>query len=88
MAVSCGVAHRHGLDLVWPWLWCRPAAVVPMRPLAWELPYVASEALKSKNRKKLCQEKTCNIVLPNVNKCLNYINSKIHFFCSTGSQFL
>ena len=25
-AVSCGVGHRHGLDPVLLWLWCRPAA--------------------------------------------------------------
>ena len=34
-------------DLVLPWLWCRPAAGVLIRPLAWELPYAASAALKS-----------------------------------------
>ena len=34
------------------WLWCRLAAATPIRPLAWELPYAASAALKSKKRKK------------------------------------
>ena len=24
--MSCGVAHRHGLDLAFLWLWCRTAA--------------------------------------------------------------
>ena len=33
-------------------LWCRPAAVVPIRPLAWELTYVAGAALKSKQTDK------------------------------------
>ena len=28
------------------WLWCRPAAAVPIRPLAWELPYALAAALK------------------------------------------
>ena len=28
------------------WLWCRPAAVAPIRPLAWELPYATGAALK------------------------------------------
>ena len=27
-------------------LWCRPAAAVPIRPLAWELPYATGVALK------------------------------------------
>ena len=28
------------------WLWCRPAAVAPIGPLAWELPYASGAALK------------------------------------------
>jgi len=46
VAVSCGVGHRHGLDLALLWLWCRPAAVAPIRPLAWEPPYAMGVALK------------------------------------------
>ena len=34
------------------WLWCRPAAVAPIRPLAWELPCAVSAALKTKGKKK------------------------------------
>ena len=34
------------------WLWCRLAAVDPIRPLAWELPYASSETLKKKSKKK------------------------------------
>ena len=34
------------------WLWCRPATIAPIRPLAWELPYAAGVALKSKKKKK------------------------------------
>ena len=30
------------------WLWHRPAATVPIRPLAWESPYAMGAALKSK----------------------------------------
>ena len=30
------------------WLWCRPAAVAPIGPLAWEPPYAMGEALKRK----------------------------------------
>uniref|UniRef100_A0A8D1JAP8 Dynein heavy chain 14, axonemal n=1 Tax=Sus scrofa TaxID=9823 RepID=A0A8D1JAP8_PIG len=27
------------MDLVFLWLWCRPASVAPVQPLAWKLPY-------------------------------------------------
>ena len=32
-------------DPVLLWLWCRPAATAPIRPLAWESPYAAGVAL-------------------------------------------
>ena len=35
-------------DPALPWLWYRPAAVAPIRPLAWELPYAAGVAQKAK----------------------------------------
>jgi len=31
---------------------CRPAALAPIRPLAWELPYAAGVALEKKKKKK------------------------------------
>ena len=54
IAVSCGVGHRHGLDPVLLWLWCRPAATAPIRLLAWEPPYAAGAALakRQKDREK------------------------------------
>ena len=33
------------------WLWCRSAALAPIRPLAWELPYAAGAGLKSKKKR-------------------------------------
>ena len=36
----------------WLWLWYRPAPVVPIRPLAWKLPYAAGVALKKKKKAK------------------------------------
>ena len=36
--------------MLWPW--CRPAAVAPIWPLAWELPYAVGAALKRKRKKK------------------------------------
>ena len=34
------------------WLWCRPAATVPIGPPAWEPPYAAGSALKRQKRQK------------------------------------
>ena len=50
IAMSCGVDHRHGLDPVLLWLWLWPTAVALIGPLAWELPYAAGAALRSKNK--------------------------------------
>ena len=50
--MSCSVGHRHGLDLMLLWLWCRPAAVALIRPLDWEPPYATDVALKSRKKKK------------------------------------
>jgi len=50
--VSSGVGCRQGSDLVLLWLWCRPAATAPIRPLAWEPPYAAGVALKKRQKDK------------------------------------
>ena len=50
--MSCGVGGRHGSDPTLLWLWCRLAAIAPIRPLAWELPYAVGVAQKSKKKKK------------------------------------
>jgi len=52
VAVSCGVGCRRTLDLALLWLWCRPAAVAPIGPLAWELPYAACAALKKTKKER------------------------------------
>ena len=49
--MSCGVGRRCGSDLALLWLWCRPAAAAPIRPLAWELPYAAGVALKRQKKR-------------------------------------
>ena len=53
VAMSCGVGCRLGLDSELLWLWYRPAAAALIRPLAWEIPYASSLALKSKRKKSL-----------------------------------
>ena len=57
IAVSCGVGRRRGLDPALLWLWRRPVATAPIRPLAWEPPYAAEaaqEMAKTKKQKKKC----------------------------------
>ena len=46
VAISCGVGQRCGSDPALLWLWCRPVATAPIRPLAWEPPYAVHAALK------------------------------------------
>ena len=39
------------------WLWCRPAATAPIRPLTWEPPYAMGEALKKKDKRQKTKNK-------------------------------
>ena len=48
--MSCGVGCRCGSDPALLWLWHRPAAMAPIRPLAWEPPYAVGVALKKKTK--------------------------------------
>ena len=48
--MTCGVGGRHDSDPALLWLWCRPAAVAPIWPLAWEPPYATGVGLKRKKR--------------------------------------
>ena len=50
--MSCGIGCRRGSDPALLWLWCRLAAVAPVQPIVWELPYAVGVALKSKNKTK------------------------------------
>ena len=57
--MSCGVGGSLNSDLVLLWLWCRPAAVALIGPLAWEPPYASGMALRSKkNKQNLFSSKT------------------------------
>ena len=49
-------------DLVLLWLWCRPAAVALIQPLAWELPYAADAALKNSQKKKKKKRMTLSYI--------------------------
>ena len=51
--MSCAVGCRYGSDSAFQWLWCRPASVAPIRPLAWETPYAVGEAQKKREKKEV-----------------------------------
>ena len=48
LPLNCGIGCRCGSDPMLLWLWCRPAAIALIRPLAWEPPYAEGSALKNK----------------------------------------
>ena len=54
--MSCSVGRRRSSDLVLLWLWCWPAAIALIRPLAWEPPYASGVALEKD--KKEAKKKT------------------------------
>ena len=58
--MSCGVVRRQGSDPELLWLWCRPVAPAPIKPLAWKLPYVPSAALEKTKKKKKKKKKIKN----------------------------
>ena len=43
------------------WLWCRLAAVAPIRPLAWEPPCAMGAALKAREKKERKKRKEIGI---------------------------
>ena len=50
--MSYNVGRRHSSDPALLWLWCRPEAVAPTGPQAWESAYAAGAAQKEKKKKK------------------------------------
>ena len=58
--MNCGVGCRRGSDPALLWLWRRPAATAPIRPLAWEPPYAALEIAKKPKNKQTNKQKIPN----------------------------
>ena len=56
-------------DLVWLWMWYRPASTAPIQPLAWEPPHAVGTALKRQQqqqqkkvkRQSRAEENTCTL---------------------------
>ena len=57
--MSCSVGHSCGSDLA---LLCRPAAVAPIRPLAWETPYAVPPPQKKMYR-PITRNETESVIL-------------------------
>ena len=51
--MGCGVGCRCGSDPALLWLWCRQAAMAPIRPPAWEPPYAERVAQEMAKRQKI-----------------------------------
>ena len=66
--MSCGIGHRQGLNLVLLWLWCRPEAISPLRPLAWEPLYALGAAPRHHHHPKKKEKKEIRTHLPFGNK--------------------
>ena len=52
VATGYSVGHRCGSDLALMWLWCRPARMAPIQPLAQELHMPEEQPLKKRKKKK------------------------------------
>ena len=48
--MRCGVGRKYSSDPALLWLWCRPAAVAQIQPVAWEPPYATGVALKKNSQ--------------------------------------
>ena len=74
--MSCVVGHRCSSDLALLWLWRRPAATAPIRPIAWEPPYAAGVAQKNGKKTKKKKKKRLNFLLTfyssNIIECIHF----------------
>ena len=55
--MSCDVGCRCGSDPELLWLWRRPVATAPIKPLAWEPPYAMGATLEKAKRQTNKQTK-------------------------------
>ena len=62
--MSCGVGHRHSLDLALWWLWHRPVATAPIPPLAWESSYAVDATLKRPPKNDKCENELLTRLAP------------------------
>ena len=80
--MSCGVGHRLSSDPTLLWLWHRLAAVAPILPLSWRLPY-AADVLKKQKKKKKKSSSILNLTLKSVKPNLIVKGSSL---CGKGAR--
>ena len=73
--MSCGVGCRCGSDLALLWLWYRPAATVPIQPLAWKLSNAVGSAIKRQKKKSLQMESCRGAVEMNLTRNHEVVDS-------------
>ena len=67
------LGRRLGSNLALLWLWRRPAATAPIRPLAWEPPHAAGAAQEmAKKKKKITPWEFWNVVAVEMNPTRNH----------------
>ena len=66
--MSSDVGLSCGLDPVLLWLWCRPAAIAPFRPLVWEPPCAMGMTLKRQKTKQ--NKKSFNSYITALSLCV------------------
>ena len=86
--MSYGVGHKCRSGIALLWLWCRPAAIAPIRPLPWEPPYAASAALKRQKKKHL-QQTYSQCFSPKItNKAkIPILTTSIQYYTKDSSQY-
>ena len=77
--MSCGVGSRRGSDPELLWLWHKPVATAPIRPLAWEPPYATGAALKKQDKRQKKKKKERKIyvylcIFISLSICINIYN--------------
>ena len=78
--MSCGVGCRRGSDPALLWLWRRPVATAPIRPLAWEPPYAAGAAQEIATTTQKTKKKKKKLLLNLSVNLLDYYILKISQF--------
>ena len=63
------MGRRCGSDPALLWLWHRLAATAPIRPLAWDTPYVVGVALEKKKTKMKKENKELKIFTQEGHSC-------------------
>ena len=72
-------------DLALLWLWCRPAAVAPTGPLAWELTYATGAARAKKKIKIKAHEEAAGICIIDM-QCFSHFGGIHPYQAAAGTK--